>query len=133
MGFRTSAKVIRLNVNDDGYCVELNVSNDVWLKAFLDFAMDAEEKSKARAEKINETDDISEKINHIVEFDKDLKAGLERLFGEGSYVEIFGSDLVGAEYVVEFLEACMPYVEERIKQREKAFEKYSPDKAGGSR
>lgn len=130
--FRTNAKVIKLNVNDEGYCVELQVSNDVWIKAFLDFAIDAEKKSKDRLEMIKATDDISEKVSHVVEFDKELKAGIAKLFGEGAYEQIFGADLVGAEYVVEFMDACMPYIEERVEQREKAFSKYSADKTGGA-
>ena len=130
--FRTNAKVIRLNVNDDGYCVELNVSSDVWIKAFLEFSINLEKKSKESVERIKATDDVSEQVDHILEFDEELKKGIETLFGEGSYIEIFGTELVGAEYVAEFLEACMPYVEKRVEQREKAFAKYNPDKKGGA-
>ena len=131
--FRTGAKVVKINVNDDGYCIELHTSSDAWLKSFLDFSKMAQEKAMERGKAMNATDDIEEKINHVIAFDKEIKEGFEQLFGEKSYEETFNSDLVGAEYIVEFLEACMPYIEKRINERSKALDKYNPSKTGGAR
>ena len=131
--FRSNATVVRINVNDDGYCVELPVANDVWIKTFADFLTDAKRKAGERQAAISNTDDDMEKIDQLIGFDEDIKAGFGKVFGEDAYKEIFGSDLVGVEYVIEFLEACMPYVEKRVEHRNKAFEKYSPDKTGGVR
>ena len=129
--FRTGAKVVRLNVNDDGYCVELNVSSDLWIKRFLDYANEMYESEKKHTTGIG--DDVDAQIAALVALDEDAKAGFKRLFGEESYEEVFGQELVGIEYVIEFLEACIPYVEKRIDHREKAMDKYSPDKTGGAR
>ena len=131
--FRTSAKTVRIEVNDNGYCVELNTSSDLWLKSYLDFAQEAQENARKRGEALKGTDDVDAMINSAIGLDEDLKNGFDKLFGEGSYKETFGYDLVGAEYVVEFLEACMPYIEKRVEQRTKALDKYSPNKTGGAR
>lgn len=131
--FRTGAKSVKLNVNDDGYIIELHVSNDAWLKRFLDFAKNIEDKNKAHAEALKNNEDIDAHIEHILKFDEEIKAEFEDMFGNGSYVETFNSELVGPEYVLEFLEACMPYIEKRVDQRTKALEKYNPNKTGGAK
>ena len=131
--FRTSSQVVKINVNDDGYCVELHTSSDVWLKAFMDFLTTATKNAESRQEAFDKTDDDMEKINQVIAFDQDVKDGFVALFGEGAYEETFCSELVGAEYVVEFLNACMPYIEKRISTREKALKKYDPAKSGGAR
>ena len=131
--FRTGAKAVKINVNDDGYCVELKTSSDVWLKAFMDFVLGAQKNADERQKALDSTDDDIEKIDQIIAFDEDVKAGFEELFGAGSYIETFGAELVGAEYIIEFLDACMPFIEKRVEQRTKALNKYSPDKTGGAR
>lgn len=131
MSFRTSAKVVRLNVNDDGYCVELHTSSDVWIKKFLDFARNLDDKNKKHLEALKGVDDVDENIRHILEFDNEIKEEFAVLFGDGAYEETFGSDLVGVEYIVDFIEACMPYIQKRVEERNKAFDKYSP-KTGGA-
>jgi len=133
MDFRTSAKVVRLNVNDDGYCIELHTSNDAWLKRFLDFAQNLEKKNKAHMDALNGVDDADEHIKHLIEFDGEIKGEFASLFGDGAYEETFGADLVGVEYIVEFIDACMPFIQKRVDERNKAFEKYSPNKTGGAR
>ena len=131
--FRTGAKVVKINVNDDGYCIELNTSSDLWIKRFLDFCKDAHNSAEKRGKSLQETEDVEAMIDIAIALDTDIKDGFEKLFGDGSYIETFGSELVGAEYVVEFLEACLPYIEKRVEQRTKALDKYSPTKTGGAR
>lgn len=131
--FRSGAKAVRLNVNDDGYCIELHVSNDAWLKRFLDFARNIDDKNSEHAKALKDNDDIDTHIEHMLAFDEEIKTEFEAMFGEGSYYEVFGSDIVGPEYIIEFLEACMPYIEKRAEQRMKALDKYSPSKTGGAK
>lgn len=132
MDFRTSAKVVRLNVNDDGYCVELHTSSDVWLKQFLDFARNLDEKNNKHLEALKDNDSVDERIKHILEFDGEIKEEFAKLFGDGAYEATFGSELVGVEYIVEFIEACLPFVQKRVDDRSKAFDKYDPKKTGGA-
>ena len=77
--------------------------------------------------------DVDTVIEHLLEFDEEIKAGFIKLFGDDSYKETFGSDLVGVEYIAEFLEACIPFIEKRLDERKKAYDKYSPSKTGGAR
>ena len=130
--FRSGVKVVRLNVNDDGYCVELHTSSDAWLKKFLDFARSLEEKNNKHLEALKGNDDVDLSIQHILEFDGEIKEEFTKLFGEGAYEATFGSDLVGVEYIIEFIEACMPYIQKRVDARAKAFDKYNPNKTGGA-
>lgn len=132
MDFRTSAKVVRLNVNDDGYCIELHTSSDAWLKRFLDFARTLEEKNNKHMEALKGNDDVDENIRHILEFDGEIKEEFVKLFGDGAYEATFGSELVGIEYIVEFIDACMPFIQKRVDERSKAFDKYNPGKTGGA-
>lgn len=131
MGFRSSAKTVKIDVNDDGYIVTVPISDDGWLKRFLDYAErmgELNEKHKQAAQT-----DERKSVTEALAFSKEVKVGFVELFGAGAYEATFGCDLVGVEYVVEFLDYIMPFVEQRVEDRKKILAKYSPDRVGGAR
>lgn len=131
MGFRTSARTVRIDVNDDGYIVEVPVSDDGWIKRFLDYA----ERMNTLNEKhmIAAQEDESKSVMEAVMFAQEVKDGFTELFGHGAYEATFGCDIAGVEYVVEFLNYIMPYIEKRVEDRNKILNKYSPYRIGGAR
>lgn len=125
MGFRTSAKTLVIDVNDNGGTVEIPIDNDRWIKDFLDYVNNIEANSKKHLAAVN---DGENEVFHSVVFDEEVRDGFETLFGVGSYEAVFGMELVGFEYVVEFLEYVTGFVDERIKRKNKITEKYNPDR-----
>jgi len=132
--FRSNVEVIELEVNDDGYIVKLPVSDERFNQCFYEFTDNVQKKANEFETSIkNEDLDSLEKIKIDVIFHEYLKSEFEQLFGPGSYEAIFGKDvLVGVEYVLEFIEACLPYIEKHTKNRIDKFNKYSADRTGSS-
>lgn len=132
--FRSSFEVINLEVNDDGDIIQLPVSDEKFTQKFYEFS----DKVQAKANEFNtefNRKGISnlEKINIDVEFHECLKTEFDLLFGAGSYNKVFGPDmLVGAEYVLEFIEACLPYIEEHTQKRIDKLSKYNSNRTGSS-
>ena len=131
--FRSDSAVVKLNVNDDGFCVKLFVGDDGWIKRFLDFLLFVEEKNKEHEKALSGVDDVEKHLAHMLEFDNEIKESFDGLFGENAYAETFGVELAGVEYIIEFLDACIPYVESRVEKRNKAFEKYNSSRTGGAK
>ena len=130
MDFRTSASNITLNVNDNGDVVVLKVSDEGWIGRFMDYLKAIEKQSKAHAD--NAGDDTEKNIYESVALAQECKDGFDAVFGDGAYMAVFGMELVGVEYVVEFIEACMPYVEKRLEKRNSLLSKYSANRSGGA-
>lgn len=130
MDFRSSAKNVTLNVNDEGGVVVLKVSDDGWVGRFSEYITRIEKKSKEHAEAAGE--DSRKNIEETVKLALDCKEGFDDLFGEGAYQAVFDTNLVGVEYVLEFIEAVMPYIEERMNKRKEMVKKYDPNRTGGA-
>ena len=130
MDFRTSAKNITLNVNDEGGVVVLPVSDEGWIKRFTDYLKMIEEKSKERTERA--AGDNEKSIEETYGLAMDCKSGFNALFGEGAYEAVYGTELVGVEYIIEFIEYCVPFIEERMEKRNTMLKKYDASRMGGA-
>lgn len=130
MDFRTSASNIVLNVNDNGGVVVLPVSDEGWIEKFMDYLKTIEQKSKERSEEAG--DDSNKNIIESVLLARECKDGFDAVFGEGAYDAVYGMELVGVEYIIEFIEACIPYIEKRLEKRNSILTKYNPERTGGA-
>lgn len=130
MGFRTSAKTLRIDVNDDGDIVEIPINDSEWMRKYCDYLDMADRKSKEHAAAVQKEED---NILHSVLFDREMRDGFNDVFGEDAYTKVFGASLVGVEYIVEFLEYLEPFIEERVQRKKNIMNKYSADRVGGAR
>ena len=131
--FRTSAETINIEVNDAGDIIQLPLSDEAFIKRFYDFTNAIQQKGdELSEEKLSGMED-SEKIILDINYHEFLKAEFEKLFGEKSYEKVFGDNvLVSVEYVMEFIEACMPYITQHTQKRIEKFSKYSANRQGSS-
>jgi hypothetical protein len=131
--FRSTVKVVELEVNDNGDIIKLPLSDENFIKKFYDFVTNIQAKSKELdAKKVKDLPD-TEIIQKDIEFHEYLKEEFIKLFGDGSYEKVFGENvLVSVEYVLEFIEACTPYIEKHTEERLEKFSKYSANRTGSS-
>lgn len=125
---------VELEVNDAGDIIKLPLSDELFMKKFYDFAKNIQAKA-TELDKVNEDNDIdiSNKIDKDIEFHEFLKTEFNGLFGERSYEKVYGEDyLVGVEYVLQFIDACTPYIEKHTQKRLDKFSKYSADRQGST-
>lgn len=127
---RVNVDVVTLEVNDNGDTVVLPVSDERFAKRLYDYA----EKSGDRAQELeNLNGDKKDIIMENIKFHEELKVGFDDLFGAGAYTKVFGEDIVvGAEYIIDFLNQCIPFIETHVKNRAKKLNKYSADRVGSS-
>ena len=97
----------------------------------MKFADSLQERAKVYNE-VDETDIIGI-IQSNTAFHEGVREEFDKLFGARSYEKVFGKDiLVGAEYVLEFINACLPHIFEHQKNRVDKLSKYSPDRTGSA-
>lgn len=128
---RVNVEVIELEVNDNGDTIKLPVSDEMFMKRLYDFIDRVSEESK----KLDNLDleDIAGTIEKDIQFHEMIKEQFNILFGDKAYEKVFGSDIVvGAEYILEFLEQCMPYIQKYVDKREQRLTKYSANRVGSS-
>lgn len=128
---RVNVETVELEVNDNGDTIVLPVSDERFISNLYTFANSISEK----AEKIHELgkSDVSAFVKADIELHNSLKEEFTTLFGEGSYEKVFGSDIVvGAEYVLDFLDQCLPYFTKHIQGRMERLSKYNANRTGSS-
>lgn len=131
--FRSTAKTIELEVNDAGDIIKLPLSDENFTKRFYDFLTNVQVKSDELKDIKVKDLSSSEVIDKDIEFHNYLKDEFIKLFGDNSYEKVFGKDvLVSVEYIMEFIMACMPYIEQHTQERIEKFSKYSANRQGSS-
>lgn len=128
---RVAVDKVELEVNDNGDIIVLPVSDERFIKRMYDFANAIQKKS----EELNFIDDNNTEaiINGDIELHESIKTGFDELFGSGAYTKVFGTDIVvGAEYVMDFINQCSPYIQKHMDERSKRLKKYSADRTGSS-
>ena len=128
---RVNVEKIELEVNDNGDIIVLPVSDERFIQRLFVFANEISKKSEEMS--FIDKKDVSKYVQADIELHNTIKKEFDELFGVGSYEKVFGEDIVvGAEYVFEFLDQCMPYINEHIKRRESKLNKYNANRTGSS-
>lgn len=128
---RVQVDVVKLEVNDNGDTISLPVADSNFIKRLYGFTDSVAEKSKEFDDL--DTKDIALFVDKNVEFTTYLHDEFNKLFGDNSYEKVFGADLiVGADYVLDFLEQVLPYIEKYTKARQAKLNKYNANRVGSS-
>lgn len=130
MKFKTSAEPVRIDVNENGGYVTLHLESDAFVKNFFSWVNKCADGALNHKDKAQNSGD---EVDELISYEKEVKTEFENLFGAGAYEATFGCDLVGVEYVIEFIEFCLPFFEKAVNNRQKAIAKYSSDRMGGAK
>lgn len=128
---RVNIEKIELEVNDNGDIIVLPVSDERFIQRMYDFTQGVQKKS----EEISFIDKKNTEalVKADIELHEYIKSEFITLFGEGSYEKVFGEDIVvGAEYVLDFIGQCTPFIESYLEKRNKKLSKYSANRTGSS-
>ncbi|MBO4543877.1 MAG: hypothetical protein J5725_11945 [Bacteroidales bacterium] len=128
---RVNVEKIELEVNDNGDTIILPVSDERFIQRLYDFSKNVQQK----AEEIGYIDknNIEALVDADIALHEYIKDEFKGLFGDGSYEKVFGEDIVvGAEYVLEFINQCTPFIQNYLEKRNKKLSKYSADRTGSS-
>lgn len=124
-------EVVEVEVNDDGDRITLPVSDERFIKKVFDYAERMTEEAKNIPD--SETATAVEIVAGNINFHESAKSEFDVLFGAGAYKKVFGDDiLVGAEYILEFIEGIAPILSEYTTKRIQKIKKYSADRVGSS-
>lgn len=128
---RVPVDVVTLEVNDNGDTIVLPVSDERFIKRLYDFSDKVEKESEKL--KFIDQNDIAAVVKGDIELHEMIKVEFTNLFGEGSYEKVFGEDIiVGAEYVLDFISQCTPYIKTHMESRKTKLNKYNADRVGSS-
>ena len=137
---RVERKDKRVEVNDQGDYIILPFGDQAFVPALLnmmnDFEAHVEQHRKRVEELASLPDDNAEKVADMVQINLDvcsvLAAGVDRLFGDGSCVKIFGVNVPSLFAFADFFDQLAPIIRAfsdkeaaaRVKRVRKYSEKY---------
>lgn len=130
---RVGSGIRRIEVNDNGECIMLPVSDDNFTVQFYRLMDGISRQAKEIGE--SEPEDITGQIDaveKIIAIEKDTKRKVEELFGEGTCHKVFGDVLPSMDLFVEFFGSLVPFFEEYKKERIGKMGKYGANRTGSS-
>lgn len=128
---RINVEVVNLEVNDNGDTIVLPVSDERLIQRLYAFI----DNISKRANEMQELKDVDivTVVNKDVSFHEFLHDEFNTLFGENAYEKVFGNDVVvGAEYILEFLDQVVPYITKHSANRSAKLNKYNANRVGSS-
>ena len=140
--FRISTGAKRVEVNDDGECITLNLSDQSFLPRLAaviggfnaklpEYEAHAKELDALTAEteqdnfkKLSEISRYNEKIH------RDLMTEIDGVFQDEVCRKVFGDIVPAMDMFTEFFDQLSPYVEKFGRERAAKVSKYSPNRTG---
>ena len=129
---RVPHDVVTLEVNEKGETITLPVSDERFTQKLMTFATEAQERAES-VKNVSDSTDIMEVVDSNLEFLDYLRTEFDVLFGEGAYEKVYGPDiLIGADYILEFLDQILPYIQKSMEKRATKLNKYNANRVGTS-
>lgn len=138
-GIRVNTGAKRIEVNDNGDYIVLNLGDASFADRFFEMIDVIQEKVNAKTPKAKEIDETtaegSEERHRAVaklsrEVYEEVMPEIERFFGPGTCKKVFGDIVPGIELYDDFFQQLMPYFEEFSKERAEKMKKYSANRTG---
>lgn len=124
---RIAVDNVVLEVNDNGDTITLPLADERFVANVYDYA----ETLKNGAEGVSEDSPVQDIMRANIDFHNMAKEKFNDVFGSKSYEKVYGEDIVvGIEYIVQFLEQILPYIESYQNNRISKLSKYSADRVG---
>lgn len=146
--FRLDSGVKKIEVNDDGEYISINLSDSVFFDRFNNFIKWFNEKQVEAENRCNEIsakyeensaedegfnfEEFSDTTKLYKELCENTCAELEKLFGDGCVRKVFPDvELPGFELIISFLDAITPLLQKYAKERnEKINTRYNRNRKG---
>ena len=130
---RVDSGVKRIEVNDNGDYITVNISDNSFFRRFDDFVKWLNVKT-VEADKISQDteSDFSERFNAYDALCRESCKELDALFGEGCCRKVFlDIESPGMELVADFIDQIIPIIQGFATERnQKITSKYSPNRKG---
>lgn len=139
---RISSGIKRIEVNDDGECICINVSDQSFIPRITSIYKNLAARSSEYEEeekRISEMDantqeailkklDMAAKHSECVH--RDIMREIDDAFGDEVCRKVFGDVVPSVDMVCEFFEALAPYLQKYMKERNDKVRKYDPTRTG---
>lgn len=138
-GIRVNTGAKRIEVNDNGDYIVLNLGDASFADRFFEMADRVQEKTSAavpRAQKIEDDTEAGseERIRAASRLFRELYESvmeeIDGFFGNGTCKKVFGDIVPGIELYDDFFTQLMPYFEQAGKERAQRMKKYSAVRTG---
>lgn len=124
---------IKIEVNDDGEYIAINLADQSFVKRFYDMFMNIKKKYEEAQEK-NEAiadNDVVGQLDFKIEVSKSVMLEIDNLFGEGTCKKVFGDIVPDMFAIKEFFEAITPIIQKFGNERnQRIAKKYSAGRRG---
>lgn len=138
-GIRVNTGVKRIEVNDDGDYILLNLSDSSFPDRFFSMVDRVQEKAAAAEARAKELEQQCEHGSEAMlrasaslyrELHEAVAEEVDTLFGPETCRKVFGDIVPGIELFDDFFSQLMPYFEEFGKERARRMSKYSAARTG---
>lgn len=140
-GIRINSGAKRIEVNDNGDYITLNLSDNNFLDRFFSLYKNLQEMADKATEEEKEIKKKHAGGGDSVAFAEDafslykgfssgLMAEVDNLFGEGTCTKVFGDIKPTFDLYIEFFEQLTPYIQEFAKEKAQRMNKYSAARTG---
>ena len=140
-GIRIGTGEKRIEVNDNGDYIILNLNDNTFIKRFFGLyerlqsmtASYGEQEAAIRAKYKDEEDQnalLGEVFALYVAAGEEMKGHVDALFGEGSCDKIFGGIAPSLDLYLDFFEQLTPYLQQFSQERMQRMSKYSAARTG---
>lgn len=130
---RVDSGVKRIEVNDNGDYIAVNISDNSFFKRFDDFVAWLNAKNEEADRIANDSSgDFTERFGAYNALCKEACAELDSLFGSGCCKKVFPDvESPGMELIADFLDQIIPILQGFATERnQKITSKYSPNRKG---
>lgn len=129
---RINVDNVVLEVNDNGETITLPLGDERFTKKLYAY-VDAMQQNAKKIEESRSSGSIIDIIDADIGFHQSLRDEFDTVFGKGAYTKVYGEDiLVGVEYILQFIDQIMPYIEKHNNKRVERLSKYSANRVGSS-
>nr|DAJ22333.1 MAG TPA: tail assembly chaperone [Myoviridae sp. ct6nn14] len=130
-GFRIDTGLKRIEVNDEGEYIELQLGDATLFQRVSAFMAEIQKTAEILAARTKEAGfDAEAFAAFYAEAHAELMQKVDALFGEGTCRKVFGSIVPGTELLIQFFEELMPYFEAHAKAQRERLGKYSAERTG---
>lgn len=129
---RINVDNVVLEVNDAGETITLQLADERFIQRVYEYSNLMADGAK-ELEAVKKTDDTVAIVSADIKYHQELKDKFNDIFGVRAYEKVFGEDIVvGVDYIMQFIEQIMPYVEKHQEKRIERLSKYSANRVGSS-
>ena len=142
-GIRVNTGAKKIEVNDNGDFIMLNLNDEGFAKRYLDMLDFFQEKARELEPQFKLIDeqeetfdnmgisnDVKQAIKLSTDFHEKIRDCIDNVFGKDACLKVFGPILPSSEMYFDFFEQIAPYFEAFGKERAKKTNKYNAGRTG---